>query len=183
LPLFGGTKRDSLLVKHFSKELMHRLISVEVAVFKLSLEETNFTIYQESSKKVYYQPIRLFALVNKEDMNMNDTDAGMDTTQTVNFAFLRDDLKDIEFVMEVGDIIKFDENYYEIDNMNSIQYWFGRNPDTLPITTEGRSNYQFGYNIAVKCTAHLTRLSQLNLVNVRSGVNNHTVTNTIPRNL
>lgn len=183
MPLFGGTTRDSLLIKHVSKELMHRLISVEVALYKLSLEDTNFTIYQESSKKVYYHPIRAFSLISKEDLNMVDTETGIDTTQIVNFSFLRDDLKDIEFVLEVGDIIKFDERYYEVDNMNSIQYWFGRNPDTLPITTEGRSNYQFGYNVAVKCQAHMTRLSQLNLIDVRSGINNPTVTHTVPRNL
>jgi hypothetical protein len=183
LPLFGGTTRDSLLIKHVSKELMHRLISVEVALYKLSLDETNFTIYQESSKKVYQQPVRVFSLVNKEDMNMNDVDTGLDVTHIVNFAFLRDDLKDIDFVLEVGDIIKFDERYYEVDNTNAIQYWFGRDPDTLPITTEGRSNYQFGYSVSVKCQAHLTRISQLNLVDVRSGINNPKITHSVPRNL
>jgi hypothetical protein len=119
-------------------------------------------------------------LVSKEEATLNDVDTGLDAAQNVVFSFLRDDLKDYDIILDVGDIIKFNANFYEIDNVVQNQFWFGRNPDTLPITTEGRSNYQFGYNQTVKCSTHLTRISQLNLVPVRSGI---TKTLNIPRNL
>lgn len=162
---------------------MHSIISVEVAFYKLSLQDSNLTIYNESSKKKYFQPVRLFALVNKEDINVNDVDTGIDISQVVTFSFLRDDLVDIDLVAEEGDIIKFDGHFYEVDNANSIQYWMGRNPDELLITTEGRSNYQFGYNVSVKCQTHMTRISQLNLVEMRSGLNTIKTNNNLPRNL
>ena len=177
---FGTTGRDALFLKHISKELINKVISVEVAFYKLSLNDTEITMYGESSKKVYFNPIRLFTLVSKEDVTMDDQDTGMNVNQNVVFSFLRDELKDYDIVPAEGDIIQFNANYYEIDNTNENQFWFGRNPETLPIVTEGRSNYEFGYNISVKCSTHLTRISNLNLVEVRSGI---TKIQNIPRNL
>lgn len=175
-----GTGRDALFIKHISKEMINKVISVEIALYKLSLNDTEITIYNESSKKIYFNPIRLFALVRKEDFTMNDEDTGLNTAQNVVFSFLRDDLKDNNVLPVEGDLIKFDGKFYEIDNINQIQYWFGRNPDTLLLTTEGRSNIEFGYNIAIKCSCHFTRQSQLNLVDIRSGI---TKPKNLPRNL
>lgn len=114
---------------------------------------------------------------------MDDSDVGMTVNQLVTFNFLRDDLRDIDLVIEEGDIIKFNEKYFEVDNAVQNQYWFGRNPDTLLITTEGRSNYGFGYNVSVKCSTHQTRISTLNLVPFRTGLNTIKTNHNLPRNL
>lgn len=163
--------------------MIQDIISVEIAFYKLSLADSSQTIYNESSKKVYFNPVRLFCLVLKEDITMDDQDTGMQVNQLVTFNFLRDDLKDIDLMIETGDVIKFNEKYFEIDNTTENQFWFGRNPDTLPITTEGRSNYGFGYNVSIKCSTHQTRVSQLNLIQVRSGLNTIKTNHTLPRNL
>lgn len=182
MPLFASS-RDALLIKSVSREIMQRFISVEIAFYKISLNDTQINLYNESSKKVYQQPIRLFALVNKEETNMNDVDTGIDVSQNVVFSFLRDDLKDCDIVFEEGDLIKFDEKFYEIDNTRTTQYWAGRNPDTLLITNEGRSNMEFGYNIAISAKTHLTRISQLNLVDLRSGIHTTKTSNFLPKNI
>lgn len=182
MPLFA-TSRDALLVKSLNREVIQRFISVEIAFYKLSLVDTEINLYGESGRKTYYQPIRLFSLINKEETLVNDVDTGIDISQNVVFSFLRDDLKDCDILFEEGDIIKFDSKYYEIDNVRTTQYWAGRNPDTLPITTEGRANMGFGYNIAVKAQTHLTRISQLNLVDVRSGIETVKTSNFLPKNL
>lgn len=159
---------------------MQRFISVEIAFYKLALPEMEINLYNESNSKVYYNPVRFFSLVAFEETSMNDIDTGLDTSQNVVFSFLRDDLKDLDVVFDEGDIIKWDGKYYEIDNLRFNQYWMGRNPDHLLITTEGRSNDMgFGYNIAVRADTHLTRLSSIQLVEFRSGVNQINV----PRNL
>ena len=150
-------------------------------MYKLSLEDTEMNIYNESGKKVYYNPIRFFALINKDDTTINDVDTGLDIAQTVQFKFLRDDLKCKNYVVTEGDIIKFDEKYYEVDNTKTTQYWMGRNNETIPNVTEGRTDRSFGYNIAIVAQTHLTRLSQLNLVEVRSSNNNPI--NYLPKNL
>ena len=159
---------------------MQRFISVEIAYYKLALPEMEINLYNESNSKVYYNPVRFSSLVAFEETSMNDVDTGLDTSQSVVFSFLRDDLKDLDVVFDEGDIIKWDGKYYEIDNLRFNQYWMGRNPDHLLITTEGRSNDMgFGYNIAVRADTHLTRLSSIQLVEFRSGVNPVNV----PRNL
>ena len=45
------------------------------------------------------------------------------------FKFLREDLVDAQTVPEVGDIILYNEGYYEVDNTNANQYILGKNPD------------------------------------------------------
>lgn len=162
---------------------MHSIISVEVAFYKLSIQDSRLTIYNEASSKQYFNPLRLFALVNKEDILMNDVDTGMDISQNVTFSFLRDDLKDIDLVISEGDIIKFNGKFFEVDNSSQNQYWMGRNPDTLLTNVENRTNLKFGYNITIKCQTHQTRISTLNLVEVRSGINTIKTNLNLPRNL
>ena len=48
---------------------------------------------------------------------------------------------------EIGDIIKYNENYYEIDNINEVQL-IGSRPE---------------YNHNIICETHLTRRSSLNI--------------------
>lgn len=182
MPLFSSG-RDRLLVRHISRELMHRFISIECALYKLALPEMEINIYNESNKKVYYNPVRAFCLVNKDESSMTDTEIGIDYTQNLQFKFIRDDLKEIDFVLTEGDIIKFDGSYYEVDSVDEQQYWMGRNQETLPIVVEGRSNQSFGYNISVVAQTHQTRLSQLNLVETRAGINDISRTKSFPKNL
>ena len=174
MPLFGST-RDSRLIGSITRELFHKYISIEIEVFKLALNDTNTNIYNESDRKVYYQPVRLFTNVTKEDLQVNDVDTGIDMTQNMTFAFLRDDLVQRNIVLNTGDIIKFDTKYYEIDNVNNNQYFMGRNNETHLMTVEQRDR-SFGKNISIKAEAHLTRITQLNLVETYSG-NSRTVKN------
>lgn len=178
MPLFGS-RQDARLITSLTRELFHKYISNEVEVFKLALNETEINLYNESDKKVYYQPVRLFCNINKEDQTMNDVDTGMDVAQTITFSFLRDDLIDLNIVLSEGDIIRFDQRYFEVDNTNSNQYFMGRNDETHLMTVENRDR-AFGSNISIVASTHLTRISNLNLVDQRSGI---TKKHTKPKNL
>jgi hypothetical protein len=178
MPLFGS-KKDARLINSITRELFHKYISNEIEVFKLALPETEINLYNESDRKVYYQPIRLFCNINKEAQTMNDVDTGMDVSQVLTFSFLRDDLIEKNIVLSEGDILKFDSKYWEVDNSFSNQYFMGRNDETHLITTENRDR-GFGKNISVTVSAHLTRISQLNLTEYRTG-NDVTVRNTNQR--
>jgi hypothetical protein len=73
---------------------------------------------------------------------------GFDTNQQdVEFRFVRKILQDVNVHPEVGDIIKYNENYYEVDNVNDVQLIASR-PE---------------YNHNIICQAHLTRRSGINL--------------------
>jgi len=177
MALFGSA-RDASLIRSINRELINNLVDVEVAYYKLSLEETQANMYDESDKKIYYQPMRLNCLASKDDKSYTGDDV-YDSSRTGEFNFLRDDLKDNNIVIEEGDILEWDNEFYEIDGVGASQYWTGRNPATDIGVTEG-DIAEHGYSVAVKVTAHVTRRNRLNLQEVRTGINKP---NNIPRNL
>jgi hypothetical protein len=162
---------------------MNQIISLEVKFYKLALGEMETNLYNESGKKVYYNPVRLFCQVTKDEVSMNDVDTGMDTSQIATFLFLREELIDRGVFIEEGDIVAYNGLYYEIDNAQTMQYWAGRNNETFLYNTENRGNREFGYNPTIKAQAHLTRISQLNLIEARVGINTIKNNNLTQRNL
>jgi hypothetical protein len=182
VPLFAS-KKDSRFIKNVTQEVMNRIISLEVKLYKLALNEMEVNLYNESDKKVYHNPVRLYCQTTEDESAMADVDTGLDVTQTITFVFLREDLIDKDVYVEEGDIIEHDGSYYEIDNTQPTQYWASRNNETFLMNVEQRGNRDFGYNPTIKAQAHLTRNSQLNIVDNRVGVHSIKNTNLTNRNL
>ena len=178
MALFGSA-RDASLIRSINRELINNIIDVAVAFYKLSLEDTKANMYDGSDKKIYYQPMRLNCLALKEEKTYTGDDGGYDSSRTGEFNFLRDDLKDKNVIIEEGDVLEWDNEFYEIDGVGASQYWAGRNPLTDIGIIEGDIS-EHGYSVAVKVTAHVTRRNRLNIQEVRSGINKP---NNIPRNL
>ena len=178
MALFGSA-RDASLVRRINRELINELIDTEIAFYKLSLEDTRANMYDEADNKIYFSPMRINCIIEKADKSYVGDDAGYDSTREGFFNFLRDDLKDKNIVIEEGDIIEYDNEYYEIDGVSSSQYFRGTNPETdLGFTESDRG--EFGLKLAVRVTAHVTRRNRLNIQEVRSGVSKPSI---IPRNL
>jgi len=173
MALFGSS-RDASLIRSINRELINRYIDTEIAFYKLSLNDTKANMYDEADSKIYYTAMLINCLALKEEKTYTGDDA-YDSTRTGEFAFLRDDLKEKNIIIEEGDILEWDNEFYEIDGVGASQYWTGRNPDT---NLSGASDH--GYSVAVKVTAHVTRRNRLNIQEVRSGINRP---NNIPRNL
>jgi len=178
MALFGSA-RDASLVRHINRELINDFVDMEVVFYKLSLEDTRANMYDESDSKVYYSPMRIACLIEKSEKSYIGDDSGYDSTREGFFNFLRDDLKDKNIIIEEGDVIEYDNEYYEIDGVGSSQYFRGTNPSTDIGFVEG-DREEFGLSIAVRVTAHVTRRNRLNIQEVRSGVNKSSI---IPRNL
>lgn len=174
-----GSARDASLIRSVNRELINSFIDIEVAFYKLSLPDTQANMYDEADNKVYYSPIRINCLAGKDAKSYVSDDAGYDITRTGQFQFLRDDLKDKNIHIEEGDVLEWDNEFYEIDSVGASQYWTGRNPSTDIGMVTGDLD-DFGYSVAVSVEAHVTRRNRLNIQEVRSGLNNP---NSIPRNL
>ena len=104
--------------------------------------------------------------VTKEDKTAAMDDYGHSYTRTADFALSRDTLESASFYPEVGDIIFWDNEYYEIDNVDANQYFVGKNPETWP---NGDSH---GYSVSVICNAHVTRQTPQNITAMRRGGDN-----------
>ena len=175
-----GSGRDASLIRHINNELITEFIDTEIEFYKLILEQTRENIYGESNTKTYYNPIKIPCIVQKDEKTMISDDYGLDSTRTGIFAFSKDYLKDRTIVIEEGDILLWDNEYYEIDKTAGSQYWRGTNPAT-DLGRISQEREEFGFAVSIVCEAHVTRRNKLNLVEVRSGGTNQEYQ--LPKNL
>ena len=174
-----GTQRDVSLFRHINRELMWDIISQQCVFYQLISEQTNVNIYGEAAGSKYYAPpVLLNTLIERSDNQSPVDDFGVSFNRPMTFRFLRDDLvgknpvtsgggPDVgnypgtpygaNIVPEVGDIIMWNNSYWEIDNVNDNQLFVGKDPsypyDQNPLNP-GLENY--GTNLSIICTAHYT---------------------------
>ena len=164
MALFGGS-RDVSLFNSISKELINDIIQVEVGYYKFALEKTTANVYGESMGKMFYEPVRIACLMKKEDQSWSSNDFGSDIDQTIDFRFLKEELKELNLVPEVGDILLFKNNFYEVDTRVENQLILGKDPD-YAISTGATD---FGNSHSIILTGHLSTIEKLNLIPLRGG--------------
>lgn len=166
MALFGG-KRDAKFLASINSELLNAIVDTEIEFFKLIVESSDSNMYGESEGKSYFDSILIPCLITKEDKTAVMDDYGHSYTRTAQFGISRDILERATFYPEVGDIIFWDNEYYEIDNVDANQYFAGKNPDTWPNGSE------HGYSVSVLCDTHATRQTPQGIKNLRRGGNNN----------
>ena len=164
MALFGGC-RDISLFNTVSKELINDIIQTEVGYYKFVLEKTTSNIYGESMGKMFYEPVRIAGLIDRSDQAWSSNDFGSDVDQILNFKFLKKELKSINLVAEVGDILLFRNNFYEVDSKIENQLIMGKDPD-YAIST---GTVDFGNSHSVILNTHMSRVEKLNLIPLRGG--------------
>lgn len=120
--------RDMKLVNSFNGELMGDIIQTEILIYKMAPSEMKSNIYGESSSengKFYYPGVEATCLVDRADIDTDYSEFGPDRNQAVVFKFRENVLKLVNVYPEVGDIIRFNERYHEIDNVVQEQFLGG----------------------------------------------------------
>ena len=148
---------------------MGNIISQQCAFYKYRLKETVINMYGESSGgKFFEEPVLLNALITVGDNTSPTSDLGVNFDWPVTFAFLRDDLVDANVHPEVGDVILYQESYWEVDNTNITQFFAGKDPEypyePNPLNP-GLAN--FGYNVSVTCECHYIPADRVNITRTR----------------
>ena len=164
MALFGGS-RDISLFRTLNEELLKDIIQTEVAYYKFALEATQVNVYGEAPGKNYFEPLKIACLIDRQDQAWASDDFGPDVNQTISFRFLKDDLKNINLLPEVGDILLFRNNFYEVDSRIENQLIMGRDPD-YAISTETST---FGESFSIILNTHISRVDKLNLIPLRGG--------------
>ena len=164
MALFGKS-RDISLFHSLNKELINDLIQTEIAYYKFALEQTTPNVYGESLGKNYYEPMKIACLIDREDEAWSSDEFGSDLNQSIGFSFLKNELKDINLTPEVGDIILFRNNFYEVDSKIENQLVLGRDPD-YALSTETVTH---GDSFSIILNTHISRVEKLNLIPLREG--------------
>ena len=151
-----GRQRDINLFNTINRELLGDVITKQCAFYKYRLDQTTINIYGEAAEDKYFEgPVLFNCLVERGDEQYPESDMGVDFQWSVVFKFLRDDLVEAQTVPEVGDIILYNEGYYEVDNTNANQYLFGKNPDyPNSVNPLNPGLEQFGANFSIVCKTH-----------------------------
>jgi len=185
MALFGSA-RDISLFRHVNRELLADIITQQCSFYKYKLEETKVNIYGEAAEEKFYMgPVLLNCLIERQDQDYPETDLGTDFSWGATFKFLRDDLLNkmedfneffeptnyqygANLVPEVGDIIMYQDGYYEVDSTNANQYFMGKNPDypnnVNPINP-GLEN--FGSSISIICETHYVPADRVGITQER----------------
>ena len=148
---------------------MGNIITQQCSFYKYRLEETTINIYGEAAGGKYFEGPTLFnALISRQDQSYPESDLGVDFQWGVEFRFLRQDLVDANVVAEIGDIILYQNGYYEVTNTNSNQYFLGKNPDYPNAENPLNPGLEkFGANLSVICSTIYVPGDQLGITKER----------------
>ena len=139
--------RDVDFFKSIARELVDDVIQNTIVLFKINMNETKINIYGEALNKTWYPGVELFALIDKEPEVARYEGFGLDTDQNITFKLDRWMLEEKGIYPEVGDVIHWNEGYFEIDNTNEVQM-------------AGGQSYN---NFSVVCETFMVRKSSLNI--------------------
>ena len=151
--------KDLATIEKFNRELLGEpnisddgIIDQFVILHRVSVYETDTNMYGEASEgKVYQTPVKLPCIVDAGDFDFNYDDFGPDNRQSVSFAFQRAYLVEVDLRPEIGDIMKWNDGYFEVDKFNENQLIGG--------------NFDNSHSIVV--SANLVRRTTVNLEEYR----------------
>jgi hypothetical protein len=128
------SQRDLNMINSLNGELMGDIIENLIQIFKICPNETKTNIYGETSSetgKWYFPAVQISALIERAEIKMREKM-----------------LRQLEFYPEIGDIVAWNDRYYEIDNVIQEQLLGGQSDKSHSIV----------------CNAHYTKYTSLNIL-------------------
>ena len=146
--------RDFQLIETINEELIGEFVNSEIDVYKYNLYESEVNLYGEARSKVYYQGLRVAALIEQEDQTYDTAEyPGTELNQVSTFNFLRKTIKNAGLFMEIGDIISWNDSYWEVNGVVENDLIYGQTENSLTI----------------RVSTHMSRRTKLQLEKVRVG--------------
>ena len=137
------------LINSMNEELIDEIVGQSVDVYKLSIDNTEENLYGESTTKYYDVGFRVNCLIMYNEPEIVQDEFGVDMHGEIEMYFQRQNLSSgsLNFYPEVGDIIDWNDGYWEI------------NGTTEPQLVAGHPAYKH----QIKATAHKAKLSSLQI--------------------
>jgi hypothetical protein len=147
-----GSQRDIATFKGVTREVVENIISQMVGYYKVVLSDTPVNIYGEALNKNYIGPVLINCLIERGDFEFSQTEFGPDNTRQVQFRFFKDHLVEVNVFPEVGDVVLYNELFFQVDSVNENQLILGKDNDYS--YQDGLNNFGSSYSIILK--AHYT---------------------------
>ena len=146
---FFVPQKEFDLINSMNEELIDEIIGQSVDIYKVSVENTDENIYGESTTKYYEVGFRVNCMIMYNEPEVLQDEFGSDTNASIDLYFQRNNLSSgsLNFYPETGDIVDWNEHYWEI------------NGTTEPQLIAGHP----GYKHSITATAHRARLSSLQI--------------------
>ena len=132
-----------------NEELIDELVGQSVDIYKVSIDNTDENIYGESTTKYYEVGFRVNCLLLFNEPEVTQEDFGADLRGDIEMYFQRENLASgsLNFYPETGDIVDWNEFYWEVNGTSEPQLFAGHP----------------AYKHQIKATAHRSRLSSLQI--------------------
>ena len=137
------------LINQMNEELIDEIVGQSVDIYKVNIENTSENIYGESTTKYYDIGFRVNCLIDFTEPEIIQDEFGPDLNSNITMFFQRENLASgsLNFYPEIGDIVDWNDYYWEI------------NGTTEPQLVAGHPKYKH----QIKATAHRSRLSSLQI--------------------
>jgi hypothetical protein len=162
-----GSSRDISFFHVINTELLHNIIEQNVGYYQISLDETSVNVYGEAEggTKMYYPPVLIVCLIDRGDYEGDyDAQIGPDFTRNFKFRFLRKDLVLQNIIPQIGDVVLWNNDYYEINLVNENQDIVGKVPE---YNYNGAYLDNFGASFSIIVNAHYVSPESLGLTQTR----------------
>lgn len=163
--LYGGI-RDISLFNKINRELISKIIEQKVGYYQISLDNTPTNVYGEAEEgiKNYFPPVLIDCLIDRGDYEGKYSEIGPNIGRNFSFRFLRTILIEKNVIPQIGDIILWNNDYYEVNLVNENQPIVGK----IPEYNYGESHLDnFGSSFSIICNAQYISPEKLGLDRTR----------------